>query len=49
MSDFVELAILKAIGFRRQRICARFFFAESFGLAIAGAVIGIGTAFLVFT
>ncbi|HEX4343741.1 MAG TPA: ABC transporter permease, partial [Verrucomicrobiae bacterium] len=38
---FRELAILKAIGFRRRELFA-FILAESFGLAAAGALIGVG-------
>ena len=40
---FRELAILKAIGFRRRELFA-FILAESFGLAMAGRVIGVGGA-----
>lgn len=42
---FRELAILKAIGYRRREIFA-FILAESFGLAALGAVVGIGGAAL---
>src|ERR1051326_1998855 len=45
---FRELAILKAIGFRRRELFA-FILAESCGLAGAGAVIGVGGAYLLFT
>ena len=45
---FRELAILKAIGFRRRELFA-FILAESFGLAAAGALIGVGGAYVVFT
>jgi len=45
---FRELAILKAIGFRRRELFA-FILAESFGLAAAGALIGVGGAYLLFT
>jgi putative ABC transport system permease protein len=45
---FRELAILKAIGFRRRELFA-FILAESFGLAAAGAVLGIGGAYLLYT
>ncbi|MSU31855.1 MAG: FtsX-like permease family protein [Pedosphaera sp.] len=38
---FRELAVLKALGFRRREIFA-FILAESFGLALCGAVVGIG-------
>jgi putative ABC transport system permease protein len=40
---FRELAILKALGYRRREIFA-FILAESFGLAMAGAVLGVGGA-----
>lgn len=42
---FRELAVLKAIGFRRHHLAACIL-AESVGLAAAGAVLGIGTAAL---
>lgn len=45
---FRELAILKAIGYRRRELFA-FILAESFGLAMAGALIGVGGAYLLFT
>ncbi len=45
---FRELAILKAIGFRRRELFA-FILAESFGLAAAGGLIGVGGAYLLFT
>jgi putative ABC transport system permease protein len=45
---FRELAILKAIGFRRRELFA-FILAESFGLAAAGALIGVGGAYVLFT
>ena len=45
---FRELAILKAIGYRRRELFA-FILAESFGLAMAGAVVGVGGAYLLFT
>jgi putative ABC transport system permease protein len=45
---FRELAILKALGFRRRELFA-FILAESFGLAAAGALIGVGGAYLLFT
>jgi putative ABC transport system permease protein len=45
---FRELAILKAIGFRRHELFA-FILAESFGLAAAGALIGVGGAYCLFT
>jgi putative ABC transport system permease protein len=40
---FRELAILKALGFRRREIFS-FILAESFGLAAAGGLVGIGGA-----
>ena len=45
---FRELAILKAIGFRRRELFA-FILAESFGLAAAGAFFGVGGAYALFT
>jgi putative ABC transport system permease protein len=45
---FRELAILKAIGYRRRELFA-FILAESFGLAMAGALVGVGGAFALFT
>jgi putative ABC transport system permease protein len=45
---FRELAILKAIGYRRRELFA-FILAESFGLAAAGALIGVGGAYFLFT
>jgi putative ABC transport system permease protein len=45
---FRELAILKAIGYRRRELFA-FILAESFGLAAAGALIGVGGAWATFT
>ena len=45
---FRELAILKALGFRRRELFA-FILAESFGLAAAGALIGVGGAYMLFT
>ncbi|HTI69648.1 MAG TPA: FtsX-like permease family protein [Candidatus Limnocylindria bacterium] len=42
---FRELAILKALGFRRHEIFS-FILAESFGLALIGAVLGVGGAWL---
>jgi putative ABC transport system permease protein len=44
---FRELAILKAIGFRRRELFA-FILAESFGLAMCGAILGAGGAWLLF-
>ncbi len=40
---FRELAILKTLGFRRRELAA-FILAESFGLAMLGAVLGVGGA-----
>lgn len=45
---FRELAILKAIGYRRREIFG-FILAESFGLAIAGAIVGAGGAYLLYS
>jgi putative ABC transport system permease protein len=45
---FRELAILKALGFRRRELFA-FILAESFGLAAAGACLGIGAAYCLYT
>lgn len=45
---FRELAILKALGYRRRELFA-FILAESVGLALAGAAIGGFGAWLVFT
>ena len=45
---FRELAILKAIGFRRRELFA-FILAESFGLSMAGLALGAGGAWLLFT
>lgn len=45
---FRELAILKALGFRRRDLFS-FILAESFGLAALGAVAGIGGAWAVWT
>ncbi len=44
---FRELAILKALGFRRRELFA-FILAESFGLAATGALIGVGGAWFLF-
>src|SRR5258705_13284040 len=44
---FRELAILKALGFRRRELFA-FILAESFGLAMCGAVLGAGGAWVLF-
>lgn len=45
---FRELAILKALGFRRRELFA-IILAESFGLAVTGAVLGIGGAYCLYT
>jgi putative ABC transport system permease protein len=45
---FRELAILKALGYRRRELFA-FILSESFGLAAAGALLGVGGAYLLFT
>ncbi len=44
---FRELAVLKALGYRRRELFA-FILAESFGLAMLGAVLGAGGAWLFF-
>lgn len=44
---FRELAILKALGYRRHELFA-FILAESFGLAMAGAALGIGAAWIAY-
>lgn len=45
---FRELAVLKALGFRRRELFA-FILAESFGLATAGGALGIGGAWAFWT
>lgn len=45
---FRELAVLKALGFRRHQLIA-FILAESFGLAVVGTLIGVGTAAALFS
>jgi putative ABC transport system permease protein len=45
---FRELAVLKAIGFQRRELFA-LILAESFGLAGAGALLGVGGGWLFFT
>ena len=45
---FRELAILKALGYRRRELFS-FILAESFGLAVLGATIGIGGAWAFWT
>lgn len=44
---FRELAVLKALGYRRRELFA-FILAESFGLAGLGALIGVGAAYLLY-
>jgi putative ABC transport system permease protein len=44
---FRELAVLKAIGYRRRELFA-FILAESFGLAMFGALVGAGGAYALF-
>lgn len=45
---FRELAVLKALGYRRRELFA-FILAESFGLAGVGAILGVGSAWALFT
>ena len=45
---FRELALLKALGFRRRELLA-FILAESTGLALTGALLGVGGAWLTYT
>ena len=45
---FRELAVLKALGFQRRELFA-LILAESFGLAAAGALVGVGGGWLFFT
>jgi putative ABC transport system permease protein len=45
---FRELAVLKALGYRRRELFA-FILAESFGLAGVGALLGVGGAYMFFT
>ena len=45
---FRELAVLKALGFRRRQLVACIL-AESFGLAFAGALVGVGGAAILFS
>jgi len=45
---FRELAVLKALGFRRHELFA-FILAESFGFALLGAIVGVGGAWLLYT
>jgi putative ABC transport system permease protein len=45
---FRELAVLKALGYRRRELFG-FILAESFGLAAVGALLGVGGAWALFT
>jgi putative ABC transport system permease protein len=45
---FRELAVLKALGYRRRELFA-FILAESFGLAAVGALLGVGGSWALFT
>jgi putative ABC transport system permease protein len=45
---FRELAVLKALGYRRRELFA-FILAESFGLASLGGILGVGAAWALFT
>ena len=45
---FRELAVLKALGYRRRELFA-FILAESFGLAALGGLLGIGGAYCLYT
>jgi putative ABC transport system permease protein len=45
---FRELAVLKALGYRQRELFS-FILAESFGLAMCGALIGVGGAWLLYT
>jgi putative ABC transport system permease protein len=45
---FRELAVLKALGYRRRELFA-FILAESFGLALLGALLGVGGSWALFT
>ena len=45
---FRELAVLKAIGYRRRELFG-FILAESFGLAAIGALLGVGGSWALFT
>jgi putative ABC transport system permease protein len=45
---FREMAVLKALGYRRRELFA-FILAESFGLAALGALLGVGGAYALFT
>ena len=45
---FRELAVLKALGYRQRELFS-FILAESFGLAMFGALIGVGSAWTFYT
>jgi ABC-type antimicrobial peptide transport system permease subunit len=45
---FRELAVLKALGFRRHQLVA-FILAESFGVSVAGTILGVGAAAIAFS
>src|SRR6266446_50733 len=45
---FRELAILKALGYRQRELFS-YILAESFGLALCGALVGVGGAWLFYT
>src|SRR5207237_6289554 len=45
---FRELAVLKALGYRRRELFC-FILAESFGLAMFGALVGVGGAWAFYT
>jgi putative ABC transport system permease protein len=45
---FRELAVLKALGYRRRELFG-FILAESFGLAAIGALLGVGGSWALFT
>jgi putative ABC transport system permease protein len=45
---FRELAVLKSVGFRRRELFL-FVLAESFGLSMTGALLGVGGAWYVYT
>jgi len=45
---FRELAVLKALGYRRRELFV-FILAESFGLAMFGALVGVGSAWAFYT
>src|SRR5947207_13924298 len=45
---FRELAVLKALGYQRRELFS-FILAESFGMAMFGALIGVGSAWAFYT